>query len=107
MGRLRNEISRLEKQLDELAALNMSSWGHWSEESKADYYRLVERWWRGEDLSAENPKDVADLDEYGPIAIAVSDEHFDVNGTADEYAEHYLTPRAAEARRKRLEAEGR
>ena len=100
---MRNEIARLEKQLDELASLNKSSRGYLSEEAEREHYRLMERWWRGEDLSEEDPKAVADLDEYGPIAVAVTDEHFDVNGTADEYAETYLSPRAAQARRRRME----
>jgi hypothetical protein len=107
VGRLSDEISRLEKQLDELAAASMSSRGYFSEESRREYYRLVERWWRGEDLSDEDPKDVAGLDEFGPIAAAVGQGDFIFDGTVDQYAERFLTPRAAEARRKRLEDEGR
>ncbi len=107
MGRLGDELSWIRMQLDELSAPNMSPGGYFSEESRRGYRRLLEKWWRGEDLSEEDPKDVADLDEFGPIAAAVGQEVFDFDGTADEYAERYLTPRAAEARRKRLEPEGR
>jgi hypothetical protein len=107
MGRLSDEIRRLEKRLDDLAAANMSSQGHWSEERAREYYRLMERWWQGEDLSDEDPEDVADLDEYGPIAIAVNCEDFYLDKTAAEYAETHLPPEAAQARRRRIEGRER
>jgi hypothetical protein len=103
VGRLGDEVSRLKQEIDAMGSPRMPAWGHWSEEREREFHQLFERWWNGADLSDKELVDVASLDEYGPIAIAVCDENFDVNGTVDEYAETYLTPRAAQARRRRME----
>ena len=102
MGKISDEIQKLRSEVEALAAPKTPSWSHWSPEKEQAFVSLCRKWERGEDLGQENPKEVAYLDKIGPIAIAVCDKNRR-HGTVEEYAERYLPPQAAQARRRRME----
>jgi DNA polymerase III delta prime subunit len=104
VARLGAEISRLKKDVDALVPLTVPAWNHWSEERERESLRLLEQWLSGDDLSDEDPTEVASLDEYGPIAFAACDKNFNGDRTVEEHAEHYLSQEAAEAWRRRVDA---
>lgn len=103
MGRLEDKIGKLRSEVEALTPKTRIWNGEVSEEEISYWEELISRWQRGEDLSGADPEDTRLLDEYGPIAFAVCDEKY-FDGTTEEYARYYLTPRAAESRRKRIEA---